>query len=861
MKKTLLQKAISILMALLLTLSSTVPVLANGIEEDSRGKENLDTGLTFINSNNFKEGDNNIRKNLNPTFVFETGSLNLKGNTEYEMDFPYEDLEGKGIIEGEGNQKLEYIIDNGKLKIITEKDSESLITTDGLSLETYLKKSSERIIIDKYSINRYGFEVSGPNYKKYEENQNYNEYAEFTLSKIEGHIFDSEAINLKSSNSNFAIEKVNENEKSISYKIGLNEGVKGLNRTNISILDKVNTEVKSIELGIEEKEIPDPAISNRKFSFDQDGNLVSKFQIINIPKEINSININEKLELPEKLLELISDTEISKDIVLKRNEKGNFIYERVIPLKSLEKLPAEALEILNNKKIKSTITFGEGNKNTKETLIKTRMIKNRIKKDGETSTWRVVLNPYNKAIGAEKFSDRIVEKESGSNIEIKNIKVFLEDKSGNKKDITNEVKVNSEGKNIDMEFGDLDSKITSVGQVLNAPIHKDLNFPYLYIKASEKEIKNNPAYPLGYNEYEKPFLDISDNYGFVIKKDASEIDETNIDKDVEANYKFDENNSGRRLIVQYDTVGKVKSNKAAFEYTNLPEAPIIVGGTVEPFFSPGKRESQYVTVDEESIDQPDPSDNTDPKTYGTEKISIPMDDDKTIVEHRILVNSLGNPSKNIKVVDDYSSYYNKEIIGEPVIYEVDSKEISGGNAKYLKEFSRENKTVSNIKINNENGSISFDVDEAKENVSYVLVFKSYIDGRIQNNYRAVNNVVATYKSPRKDFVERRSDTVYYNMGINKSVTNNTKDLSVRNYKLSINLKDLLGENFSMDTKGIKIEDTLRFRDKRNFDPRFISIRDVKVNNDNIKLERQEDIEKDINGNTIGIKKYIFSDIK
>lgn len=138
-----------------------------------------------------------------------------------------------------------------------------------------------------------------------------------------------------------------------------------------------------------------------------------------------------------------------------------------------------------------------------------------------------------------------------------------------------------------------------------------------------------------------------------------------------------------------------------------------------------------------------------------------------------------------------------------------------------------------------------------------MVFKSYIDGRIQNNYRAVNNVVATYKSPRKDFVERRSDTVYYDMGINKSVTNDTNNLSVRNYKLSINLKDLLGEKFSMDTKGIRIEDTLRFRDRRNFDPRFISISDVKINNDNIKLERQEDIEKDINGNAIGIKN-IFS---
>lgn len=121
MRKTLIQKAISILMALLLTLSSTMPVLANGIEEGSRGKEKFNTELTFINSNNFKEGDNNIVKNSNPSFVFETGSLNLKGNTEYEMDFPYANLEGKGVIEGEANQKLEYEIDNGKLRLMTEE--------------------------------------------------------------------------------------------------------------------------------------------------------------------------------------------------------------------------------------------------------------------------------------------------------------------------------------------------------------------------------------------------------------------------------------------------------------------------------------------------------------------------------------------------------------------------------------------------------------------------------------------------------------------------------------------------------------------------------------------------------------------
>ncbi|MEG0250972.1 MAG: cell wall-binding repeat-containing protein [Peptostreptococcus sp.] len=857
MRKTLFQRAISISMALLLALSSTMPVLASDVEDASRSKESFDTELTFINSENFKEGENSIKKNSNPIFTFETGRLNLKGNTEYEMDFPYNDLQGVGEIEGEGSQKIQYQISDGKLKLITPKDSDGLITTDGLSLDSYMSPSSEKVSIDKYLVSRYGFEMSGPIYKKYEENQNYNESAEFTLSKIEGHIFDYENISLKSNNTNFIVEKVNESDTSISYKVTLKDGVKGLNRASISVSDKVNTESKSIELGIEEKEVPDPAIANRKFSFNQDGDLVSKFQVINIDEEIDSIKINEKLELPEGLSELISEEEISKDTVLKRNEKGNFIYERVIPVESLEKLAPEILESLNNKNIKSIITFNEDKTNTKETPVKTRIIKNRIKEEGDTSTWRVVLNPYNKAIGAEKFSDTITAKENGADIEIKDIKVFLEDKSSNKKDITDSVKISSEGKNINMEFGDLDSKITSMKEVLKTPIHKDLDFPYLYVRASEKEIKNNPAYPLGYNEYEDPFLDISDNYGFVIKKDASEIDEENLNEDVAENYKFDENNSGRRLIVEYDTVGKVKNNKAKFDYTKLPEAPIIVKGTIEPYFKAGKHESQNVTVDEESITQPDPEDNTQTKTYGTEKVSIPMSDDKTIVEHRILVNSLGNPSKNINVLDNYSSFYSKNIIGKAVLYEVDSKEISDGNSKYLKEFSTENKKISDVKINNENGKLSFDIEEAKENVSYVLVFKSYIDGRISNNYNANNTVTATYKNPKKDSIERKSDTVNYNMGLSKSVSKDAENQSTRKYKLSINLKDLLGEKVSMDTKGIRIEDSLKFRDKRNFDPRFISVSDVKIDNEDVKLERQEDVEKDADGNVIGIKN-IFS---
>ena len=148
------------------------------------------------------------------------------------------------------------------------------------------------------------------------------------------------------------------------------------------------------------------------------------------------------------------------------------------------------MEALNNKKVKSVVTFDENKTDTKETPVKTRIIKNRIKEEGDTSTWRVILNPYNKAIGAEKFIDTISAKENGAEIAIKNVKVLSEDKSKHEKVITNSVKVNTEGKTINMEFGDLDSKITSVSKVLNAPIHKDLNFPYLYIKASEKEIKN-----------------------------------------------------------------------------------------------------------------------------------------------------------------------------------------------------------------------------------------------------------------------------------------------------------------------------------------------------------------------------------
>lgn len=95
------------------------------------------------------------------------------------------------------------------------------------------------------------------------------------------------------------------------------------------------------------------------------------------------------------------------------------------------------------------------------------------------------------------------------------------------------------------------------------------------------------------------------------------------------------------------------------------------------------------------------------------------------------------------------------------------------------------------------------------------------------------------------------------MGISKSITKDAENQNIRKYKLSINLKDLLGEKFSMDTKGIRIEDTLRFKDKRSFNPRFVSISDVKIDNDDIKLERQEDLEKDSDGNTVGIKN-IFS---
>lgn len=858
LRKTLFQKMISISMAILLALSSLIPSMAADIVDSSLSREQLDTKLTFENLNGFEEGENNIKKNSNPIFMFKTSALNLKGNTEYEMDFPYENFQGGGEIRGEANQKIEYQISDGKLKLITPRGSNALITTDGLSLEFNMSPSSEKVSIDdKYIINRYGFEMSKPSYQKYSENPDYNESAEITLSKIEGHIFDYDNINIKSNDSNFIIEKVKESDTSISYKVTLKDGTKDLNKTRISVSDKINTESQLIELGIEEKEVPDPAIANRKFSFNQDGDLVSKFLVINIDEEIDLIKINEKLELPEGLSNLISKEELSKDTELKRNEKENFVYERVIPVDSLEKLSPEILEALNDKKVKSIITFDENKTNTKETPVKTRIIKNRVKEEGDTSTWRVILNPYNKAIGAEKFIDTISAKENGAEIAIKNVKVLLEDKSKNEKDITNSVKVNTEGKTINMEFGDLDSKITSVSQVLNAPIRKDLNFPYLYIKASEKEIKNNPAYPLGYNEYEDSFLDISDHYGFVIKKDASEIGQENLNEDVAENYKFDENNSGRRLIVEYDTVGKVKSNKAKFDYTNLPEAPIIVKGSIEPYFKAGKHETQEVTVDEESITQPDPGDNTQTKTYGTEKVSIPMSDDKTIVEHRILVNSLGNPSKNINVVDNYSNYYNKEIIGQPVLYEVDSNEISGGNSNYLKGFSTENKKISDVKINNENGKLSFDIEEANEGTSYVLIFKSYINGKIANDYSATNTVTATYKNPKKDSIEKKSAIVKYSMGINKSVTKDAENQSIRKYKLSINLKDFLGEKFSMDTKGIRIEDTLRFKDKRSFNPRFVSISDVKIDNDDIKLERQEDLKKDSEGNTVGIKN-IFS---
>lgn len=114
-----------------------------------------------------------------------------------------------------------------------------------------------------------------------------------------------------------------------------------------------------------------------------------------------------------------------KDTELKRNEKGNFVYERVIPVDSLEKLDSETLEALNNKKVKSVVTFDENKTDTKETPVKTRIIKNRIKEEGDTSTWRVILNPYNKAIGAEKFIDTISAKENGAEIAIKNVKVLL----------------------------------------------------------------------------------------------------------------------------------------------------------------------------------------------------------------------------------------------------------------------------------------------------------------------------------------------------------------------------------------------------------------------------------------------------
>lgn len=353
-------------------------------------------------------------------------ALNLKGNTEYEMDFPYEDLRGNGEIEGEDNQKIEYQISDGKLKLVTPKDSDALITTEGFSFDFYMKASSKKVSIDdKYIINRYGFEMSKPNYQKYNENSNYNESAEITLSKIEGYIFDYDNINIKSDDSNFIIEKVKESDISISYKVTLKDGTKGLNKARISVSDKINTESQLIELAIEEKEVPDPAIANRKFSFNQDGDLVSKFLVINIDEEIDLIKINEKLELPEGLSNLISKEELSKDTELKRNEKGNFVYERVIPVDSLEKLDSETLEALNNKKVKSVVTFDENKTDTKETPVKTRIIKNRIKEEGDTSTWRVILNPYNKAIGAEKFIDTISAKENGAEIAIKNVKVLL----------------------------------------------------------------------------------------------------------------------------------------------------------------------------------------------------------------------------------------------------------------------------------------------------------------------------------------------------------------------------------------------------------------------------------------------------
>ena len=64
----------------------------------------------------------------------------------------------------------------------------------------------------------------------------------------------------------------------------------------------------------------------------------------------------------------------------------------------------------------------------------------------------------------------------------------------------------------------------------------------------------------------------------------------------------------------------------------------------------------------------------------------------------------------------------------------------------------------------------------------------------------------------------------------------------------------------MDTKGIRIEDTLRFKDKRSFNPRFVSISDVKIDNDDIKLERQEDLEKRLRWKYGWDKKYIFTGI-
>ncbi|PSJ30992.1 hypothetical protein UF10_06615 [Peptostreptococcus russellii] len=75
-------------------------------------------------------------------------ALNLKGNTEYEMDFPYEDLRGNGEIEGEDNQKIEYQISDGKLKLVTPKDSDALITTEGFSFDFYMKASSKKVSID-----------------------------------------------------------------------------------------------------------------------------------------------------------------------------------------------------------------------------------------------------------------------------------------------------------------------------------------------------------------------------------------------------------------------------------------------------------------------------------------------------------------------------------------------------------------------------------------------------------------------------------------------------------------------------------------------------------------------------------------